>query len=131
MTILTEKTIYLTENFFNFTTFVIIIGIAACIEVIVAIYLMRPKVNIKFSIFERIVLTFLMVLFFLVFASLIGIIASQRVETIAERTEYEVYLEDMTYNELAESPDYTIVSTEGKKIIIVDKEWRYYEGYEK
>ena len=132
MIILTEEIVYLTKNFFNSTTFIITISVAAFIGLIISIYLTRPEEGSpKFRTFEIILLTFLIILASLSIGSLIGAAVSVRTETIAERTEYEIYLEDMTYNELAESPEYTIVSVEGKKITIVNKEWRYYEGYEK
>lgn len=123
MIILTEKTIYLTENFFNFTTFVIISGIAACIGLIVGLWVTRPEGGAKMKTFDRSLISFLMAFLFSGVGLLIGAIVGQKTETIAERTEYEIYLEDMTYNELAKSSEYTIVSVEGKKIIIVDKEW--------
>lgn len=129
MTILTEQTVYLTENFLNFTTFIITISVAVFIGLIIGFWITWPEKRL--SIFEKIIIIFLVVLLSLDFGSLVGVATSQKTETIAERTEYEIYLENMTYNELAESPEYTIVSVEGKKIIIVDKEWRYYEGYEK
>jgi H+/Cl- antiporter ClcA len=131
MTILTEKTIYLTKDCFNSTILITIISIAACIGVIVGICCTRPDGYVKIGTFERVLVTFLITFFCSAFGLLVGLLVGQRVEKIAERTEYEIYLEDMAYNELAESPEYTIVSVEGKKIIIVDKEWRYYEGYEK
>lgn len=127
MTILTEKTVYLTKDFFNSTTFFIILGIAAFIGLVIGFYTTRSG----FSTYEKTILIFLFVLLFSIFGSLIGAVYTLRTKTVTERTEYEVYLEDMTYNELAEAPEYTIVSVEGKKITIVDKEWRYYEGYEK
>ena len=130
MTILTEQTVYLTENFLNPIIFIITISIATFIGLIIGFWVTWPE-KIFFSTFERIAIAFLVALFCLAFGSVIGIAVGERTETIAERTQYEIYLEDMTYNELAESPEYTIVSVEDKKITIVDKEWRYYEGYEK
>ena len=64
------------------------------------------------------------------FGAGIGAVSAINTRCVASKRQYEIYLTDMSFEELVDSPNYIIVDTVGKKIIIEDKEWKYFEGYE-
>lgn len=128
MNILIEETIYLYSDASAAKTFVhiilLILGIGAAFGVGISFY------N-KWKIWESILsIAVCMLVAFMIGIVPMAAITTERRETIAEKTRYEIAIDDSTnINEILEQ--YEFVSLEGKKLTIQDKEWRYYEGYEK
>jgi hypothetical protein len=127
MNVLIEETIYLYSDVGVAKTFVhiiiLILGIGAAFGIGISFY------N-KWKIWESILsIAVCMLVVFMIMSMPAAAIATGRRETIAEKTRYEIAIDDSTnINEILEQ--YEFVSLEGKKLTIQDKEWRYYEGYE-
>ena len=129
MIILNEKLVFLNENYFNWTIFCVFAIIGILIGVVISLLVIVPEP--VFDKGEKILMTCAILLVTGLGGMGIGAISANKVCTIASKRQYDIYLTDMTYEELVDSPAYTIVDTVGKRIIIEDKEWQYYEGYEK
>ena len=127
MVILNESLRYLNESFFNWLTFIIFIVIGIFVGLIICLLEIVP--NSLLDKGEKILITIIALLFTGTAGAGIGAVAATKTHTVASKRQYEIYLTDMTYEELVDC--YTIVDTVGKKIIIEDKEWQYYKGYEK
>lgn len=127
MNVLIEETIYLYSDVGVAKTFVhiilLILGIGAAFGIGISFY------N-KWKIWESILsIAVCMLVAFMIVSMPAAAIAAGRRETIAEKTRYEIAIDDSTnINEILEQ--YEFVSLEGKKLTIQDKEWRYYKGYE-
>lgn len=129
MIILDERLKYLCKEFFDWKIFIIVTLIAIIISVIIAFIIVAREDLLDIG--EKILISSVFVILVGgVLGAGIGAVSATDIRCVASKRQYEIYLTDMTFEELVDSPDYTIVDTAGKKILIEDKEWKYFEGYE-
>ena len=129
MIILDERLKYLRKEFFDWKIFVIVTLIAIIISVIIAFIIVAREDLLDIG--EKILISSVFVILVGgVLGAGIGAVSAADIRCVASKRQYEIYLTDMSFEELADSPDYTIIDTAGKKILIEDKEWKYFEGYE-
>ena len=128
MVILDERLKYLHKDFFDWKIFVIVTLITIIIGIIIALIIVAQEDNLNIG--EKILIFFTMIILIGLLGAGVGTVSAINTRCVASKRQYEIYLTDMSFEELVDSPNYTIVDTIGKKIIIEDKEWKYFEGYE-
>ena len=129
MIILDERLKYLYKDFFDWKIFIIVTLISIIIGIIITLIVVAQENFL--GIGEKILISSVMTILMGLLGAGIGAVSAINTRCVASKRQYEIYLTDMSFEELVDSPNYTIVDTVGKKIIIEDKEWKYFEGYEK
>ena len=128
MIILDERLKYLHKEFFDWKIFIIVTLITIIIGVIIALIIVAKEDILDMG--EKILIFSVTMILIGLFGAGIGAVSAINTRCVASKRQYEIYLTDMSFEELVDSPNYIIVDTVGKKIIIEDKEWKYFEGYE-